>query len=83
MCIAHVLYYSIIKWVFSYKACIKSETVVFGRGHLYWPEATPRANTDDRGQIRLLEDLIQALYENTHFMILLLTNVLKSDILSF
>jgi hypothetical protein len=47
------LYYSVIKWVFSYKDCIMSEAVVLGRGQLYRPEATPRAYTADRGLIRL------------------------------
>jgi hypothetical protein len=42
-----------------YKACIMSEAVVLGGGQLY---------TADRGPIRLYEDIIQALYENTHFM---------------
>jgi hypothetical protein len=27
-------YYSVIKWVFSYKACIMSEAVVLGRGNV-------------------------------------------------
>jgi hypothetical protein len=54
-----------------------SEAVVLGRGQLYRPEATPRAFTADRGPIRLYEDIIQALYENTHFMTPLWTNDLK------
>jgi hypothetical protein len=54
-----------------------SEAVVLGRGQLYRPEATPRAYTADRGPIGLYEDIIQALYENTHFMTPLLTNDLK------
>jgi hypothetical protein len=45
-----------------------SEAVVLGGGQLY---------TADRGPIRLYEDIIQALYENTHFMTPLLTNDLK------
>jgi hypothetical protein len=45
-----------------------SEAVVLGRGQLY---------TADRGPIRLYEDNIQALYENTHFMTPLLINDLK------
>jgi hypothetical protein len=51
-----------------------SEAVVFGRGQLYRPEAT---------QIRLYEDIIQALYENTHFMTPLLTNNLKLQYFSY
>ena len=51
-----------------------SEAVVLGRGELHRPDATPRAYTADRGPIRLYEDIIQALYENTHFMTPLLTN---------
>ena len=54
-----------------------SEAVVLGRGQLYRPEATPRAFTADRGPIWLYEDIIQALYENTHFMTPLWTNDLK------
>ena len=41
-----------------------SEAVVLGRGQLY----------TDRGPIRLYEDIIQALYENTYFMTPLLIN---------
>ena len=51
-----------------------SEAVVLCRGQLYRPEATSRAYTADRGPIRLYEDIIQALYENTHLMTPLLTN---------
>ena len=54
-----------------------SEAVVLGRGQLYRPEATPRAYVPDRGSIRLYEDILQALYENTHCMTPLLTNDLK------
>jgi len=54
-----------------------SEAVVLGRCQLYKPEATTRAYTADRGPIQLYEDIIQALYENTHFMTHLLTNDLK------
>ena len=43
-------------------------------------KATQRAYTADRGPIRLYEDTIQALYENTHFMTPLLTNDLKYSI---
>ena len=51
-----------------------SEAVVLGRGQLY---------TADRGPIRLYEDIIQALYENTYFMTPLLTNDLKLQYFSF
>jgi hypothetical protein len=78
-----VQYYSVIKWVFSYKACIMSEAVVLDRGQLYRPEATPRAYTADGGPIWLYEDIIQALYENTHFMTPLLTNDLKLQYFSY
>ena len=54
-----------------------SEAVVLGRGQLYRPSALPRAYAADRGPIRLYEDIIQVLYENTHFMTPLLTNDLK------
>jgi hypothetical protein len=47
-----------------------SEAVVLGRGQLYRPKATPRAYTADRGPIGLYEDIIQALYENTHLITL-------------
>jgi hypothetical protein len=60
-----------------------SETVVLGRGQLYRPEATPRAYTADRSPIRLYENIIQALYENTHFMTPLLTNDLKLQYFSY
>ena len=60
-----------------------SEAVVLGRGQLYRPEATPRAYTADRGPIRLYEDIIQALYENTYFMTPLLTNDLKLQYFSY
>ena len=54
-----------------------------GRGQLYRPEATPRSYTADRGPIQLYEDIIQALYENTHFMTHLLTNDLKITVFSY
>jgi hypothetical protein len=60
-----------------------SEAVVFGRGQLYRPEATLRAYTADQGPIRLYEDILQALYENTHFMTPLLTNDLKLQYFSY
>ena len=60
-----------------------SEAVVLGRGQLYMPDATPRAYTADRDPIRLYEDIIQVLYENTHFMIPLLTNDLKLQYVSY
>jgi hypothetical protein len=44
-----------------------SEAVVLGRGQLHWPEATQRFYTVDRGPILLYEEIIQVLYENTHF----------------
>ena len=49
-----ILWHSVIKWIFSYKACIMSEAVVLGRGQLYRPEATSlcswsRPNTTVRG----------------------------------
>ena len=40
---------------FPYKACIMSEAAVLGRGQLYRPEATPKADTADRGPIRLYD----------------------------
>jgi hypothetical protein len=43
----------------------------------YWVEVSCIAYRADRGPIRLYEDIIQALYENTHFMTPLLTNDLK------
>jgi hypothetical protein len=64
----------IYKYSLSYKACIMSEAVVLGGGQLY---------TADRGPIRLYEDIIQALYENTHFMTPLLTNDLKLQYFSY
>jgi hypothetical protein len=60
-----------------------SEAVVLGHGQLYMSEATPRAYTTNRGPIRLYEDIIQALYENTHFMKPLLTNDLKLQHFSY
>jgi hypothetical protein len=60
-----------------------SEAVVLGRGQLDRPEATQRAYAADRGPIRLYEDILQALYENTHFMTPLLTNDLKLQYLSY
>ena len=54
-----------------------SEALVLGRGQLHRSEARPRAYTADRGLIRLYEDIIQALYENTRYMAPLLTNDLK------
>ena len=54
-----------------------SEAVVLGRGQLHWPEATQRFYTVDRGPILLYEEIIQVLYENTHFRTPLLTNNLK------
>jgi hypothetical protein len=74
---------SVIKWVFSYKACSMSEAFVLGRGLLYRSEATPRAYTANRDPMRLYEDIIQALYENTHYMTPLLTNDLKSQHFSY
>ena len=51
----------------------------------YWVEveATPRAYTADRGPIRLYKDIMQALYENTHFMTPLLTNDLTLQLFSY
>ena len=60
-----------------------SEAVVLGHGQLYMSEATPRAYTTNRDPIRLYEDIIQALYENTHFMKPLLTNDLKLQHFSY
>jgi hypothetical protein len=60
-----------------------SEAVVLGRGQLYRPSALPRAYAADRGPIRLYEDIIQVLYENTHFMTPLLTNDLKLQYFSY
>ena len=47
------------------------------------PKATPRTYAADRGPIRLYEDKIQALYENTHCMTPLLTNDLKLQYFSY
>ena len=50
-----------------------SEAVVLGRGQLHRPQAMQRLYTADRGPILLYEDIIQALYENTHSRTPLLT----------
>jgi hypothetical protein len=60
-----------------------SEAVVLGRGQLHRPEATQRFYTADRGPILLCEDIIQALYENTHFRTPLLTYDLTLQYLSY
>ena len=54
----------------------------------YWVEVScidprQRVYAADRGQIRLYEDIIQVLYENTHFMTPLLTNDLKLQYVSY
>jgi hypothetical protein len=60
-----------------------SEAVVLGRGQLHRPEATPRAYTAYGDPIRLYEDIIQALYENIHYMTPLLTNDIKLQYFSY
>jgi hypothetical protein len=52
--------------------------VIMAQGRLYWPEATPRVNTTFRGPLWPNRGhIVPVNYENTHFLILLLTSQLQ------